>query len=316
MPSLVEARAGLALPYASEAGSNNNSSSSSTTLDPWCMSVKVALENAICSNWLYKYDPPSSSIASFVISRRLSWKRRFVVLVDRIVYIFKSDSKSTHPAREYFLLTDDTLCFASEEFSNEKKGYYVLELRKPLFKWYLRYETAAEMQFWMEAMKKIVAYTKLGHRGETLSASMLATLKLTDDSRLLTVAPQQQQQQYMGRSISATTTTTTTTATKAKHPPATLRASLPPTLPSTTNVRNDNRAETSQWWNNYEPFADKKNERRSSTPPTVRSYPTSDNLKRQSLARIPDWERVLPPQMPPPRSSPPPVPSSSLKEGS
>lgn len=141
-------------------------------IDPWCMSVKVAIETSIVSDWLHKYEHPT-----FAFSR--SWKRRLFILADRIVYTFKS-SKSTTPAKEHFVLTDDTFVFVTEEF---KKGF-IIELRKPLCKWFIRCESVNQMKCWLEAMKKIVACIKIGYDG-LLNNSILASVKLTDDYRIL-----------------------------------------------------------------------------------------------------------------------------------
>lgn len=265
--------------------------------DPWCMSVKVALENAICSGWLYKHDPPS-----FAFQR--SWKRRFVVLVDRIVYIFKSD-KATNPAREHFLLTDDTLVFVSEEF---KRGF-VLELRKPLCKWFLRCESAAEMKFWLEAMKKIVACSKLGHQG-TLTASSLATLKLTDDFRLLTVAsPTPQPYNFLTNNNNKRPASTIhgvsnqRVTSRAEHRSTILRASSP------SVSRTEQTAKNKLPWMD---FSSELVDRRGSMPPSSQWQSTKTVIdKRRSLAQIPGWEHALPPQMPPPRSCPPSVPTAT-----
>ncbi|KAG2204304.1 hypothetical protein INT47_009346, partial [Mucor saturninus] len=213
---------------------NNNISSlvensnNTTIIDPWCMSAKFAIDNSINSDWMHKYEQPST----FAFGR--SWKRRLFILVDRIVFIFKT-AKATNPAREHFLLTDDTFVFVTEEF---KKGY-IIELRKPLCKWYIRCDSVTQMRSWLESMKKIVACIKIGYEG-LLSTAILSSITLTDDYRILIP--------------------TVNEASKKLN-----RQSLP--------VR-----------------------------------PISRVQQRQSLAEIPDWETILPPQMPPPRSKPPPVP--------
>ncbi|KAI8149964.1 hypothetical protein BJV82DRAFT_662057 [Fennellomyces sp. T-0311] len=247
--------------------------SSDQPLDPWCMSVKVALEKSICNNWLHKYEAPAFAFAR-------AWKRRYVVLVDRIVYVFKT-SKSTTPAREHFILTEDTLVFVSEEF---RKGY-VIEIRKPLCKWYLRCETSAQMKYWLEAMKKIVAYIKIGHTAP-LSAALLSATRLTDDFRLLTVTgPRSQSTSPRSSSVEPHKT-----LQKAKYRSAVYhRASVADTL---VGVDSNALPQPPQWWKHYQPR---------------RQEPS----KRQSLAQIPDWEKSLPPQMPPPRSTPPPPPRPS-----
>ncbi|EPB86956.1 hypothetical protein HMPREF1544_06279 [Mucor circinelloides 1006PhL] len=223
-------------------------------VDPWCMSVRLAADTCIVSDWLYKYEQPT-----FAFSR--SWKRRLFILVDRIVYNFKS-SKSTTPAKEHFVLTDDTFVFVTEEF---KKGF-IIELRKPLCKWYIRCESVNQMRCWLEAMKKIVACIKIGYDG-LLNNSILASVKLTDDYRILipskVAAIQLDRKQHYRQS-----------------------------LPVSMTFNN----------NNKDILHNRKRPHSSSSATITKS--------RQSLAEIPDWESILPPQLPPPKSRPPPVPSA------
>jgi hypothetical protein len=204
-------------------------------VDPWYMSVKQAENEAIQSDWMFKYHPPSFAFAR-------TWKRRLFILVDNIVFLFKS-TKSTQPAREHFVLTNDTLVFVTEEF---KKGY-VIELRKPLMTWHIRCESIDQMRTWLESMKKIVACIKVGYNG-ILSNSTLASMTLTDDYRIVV-------------------------------PSKSFRQSLPP--PAPTPKLHINRTYSLQ------------------------------HHSRQSLAEIPDWETMIPPQLPPPTCKPPPIPSSS-----
>lgn len=242
-------------------------------LDPWCMSVKMAQDSAVCSNWLHKYESPTFAFAR-------SWKRRYIVLTDNIVYVFKTNAKSTAPARAHFLLTDDTLIFVTEDFnSSNKKNQQqqqscVIEIRKPLCKWYLRCESIDQMKTWLEAMKKVVACLKLGYNG-ALTASLLDSLILTDDARLLktkkTDALHHQEQHFLQQ-------------------------------------HQQQRSRLSQQFSEAQPSQYRT--KRSSTPAIPLSTTTPTTKKRQSLAQIPHWEKMLPPQMPPPTSLPPPPPSS------
>ncbi|KAG1149712.1 hypothetical protein G6F37_000993 [Rhizopus arrhizus] len=193
-----------------------------------------ALEDAICSDWMYKYETPSFSFSK-------TWKKRFYVLANNNVYVFKS-TKSTNPAKEQFMLTEDTFVFVTEEF---KKGY-VIELRKPHFKWHIRCDSVEQMKLWLESMKKIVACIKAGYNG-TFNPLVLSSLKLTEDYQLLDTRFSKQQ-------------------------------SLP-------NSGNNNRKRVS-----------------------------SIKISRQSLAEIPDWETLIPPQSPPPRSRLPPIPLPTVSE--
>ncbi|KAF7728273.1 hypothetical protein EC973_006447 [Apophysomyces ossiformis] len=195
-------------------------------IDPWCMSAKLALDHAVCSDWLHKHNP-----SSFAFGR--SWKRRFVAIVNRTVYIFKSE-KPTVPAHEHFLLTEDTMVFVSEK---SKKGF-VLELRKPLCQWHLRCSSVAQMKDWLETMKKIVGCAKLS-LGGTITKPLLDSVQLTDDHRILKL-------------------------TNTAEQKASLQQQNHPSLRRNTSA-------------------------------------ASQHHQRRSLADIPDWEKILPPPLPPPK---------------
>ncbi|KAI8070296.1 hypothetical protein BDF21DRAFT_454395 [Thamnidium elegans] len=192
-------------------------------IDPWCMSVKYALEHAINSDWLHKYEQPST----FGFGR--SWKRRLFVLVDRIVYIFKT-SKPTNPAREHFLLTNDTFVFVTEEF---KKGF-IIELRKPLCKWYIRCESVNQMRQWLESMKKIVACIKIGYDG-VLSSPILSSIRLTDDYRILIPTAHENSKRLNRQSLPAMVTTRSSTPFRPQRQSLAeipdWESTLPPQLP-------------------------------------------------------------------------------------
>lgn len=191
------------------------------------MSVKYALEHAINSDWLHKYQQPST----FGFGR--SWKRRLFVLVDRIVYIFKT-SKATNPAREHFLLTDDTFVFVTEEF---KKGF-IIELRKPSCRWYIRCESVDQMRQWLESMKKIVACIKIGYDG-VLSSPILSSIRLTDDYRILIPTAHESSKRLNRQSLPTMVTTRPSTPSLLQHRPQRQslteipdwESTLPPQLP-------------------------------------------------------------------------------------
>lgn len=240
-----------------------------TVIDPWCVSVKFAIENSISLDWLQKYEQPTT------FSFGKCWKRRLFILVDRIVFTFKN-SKLTNPAKEHFQLTEDTFVFVTEEF---KKGY-IIELRKPLSKWYIRCDSVTQMKSWLESMKKIVACIKIGYDG-LLSTKILYSIKLTDDYRILIP-------------MEASDNNNNSSNNNKKL----YRQSLPPAIqrqqPTPVTVtRNRSLASSLTTSSN-----------------TITRPPSRSSLynNRQSLSDIPDWETIIPPQLPPPRSKPPPVP--------
>lgn len=257
-------------------------------IDPWLMCVKSAMELAIHSDWLQKYEQPTTPTFRF----GKSWKKRLFILVDRIVFCFKS-SKATNPAREHFLLTEDTFVFVTEEF---KKGY-IIELRKPLTKWFIRCDSVQQLKTWLEAMKKIVACIKIGYDG-LLTKMILTSITLTDDYRILIPTK--------GNAAAATSTSTIPSTTLVDNNKKKLyRTSLPASSStiSSSSPLSSNVSITRKHSLNSSNTTE--------TPPT-RPPSRQQQTKRQSLAEIPDWETTLPPQMPPPRSKPPPVPSLPL----
>ncbi|CAO3587274.1 unnamed protein product [Absidia cylindrospora] len=267
---------------------SSTNTTDSNAQDPWCMSLKMAQDAALCENWISKYESPTFAFAR-------SWKRRYIVLTDRIVYIFKS-KKPTTPAREHFLLTDDTLIFVTEDF---KKGC-VIEIRKPLCKWYLRCESITQMKHWLEAMKKVVACLKLGYRG-ALTTSLLSSLTLTDDARLLT---------------SSTKNSTTTDQQQKHHHIHHHRQSLQPQhiLYKQQPLHHHLLSRNYHLQQQQEAHPPPRSKRSSTPIISFSNSPPSSSSKRQSLAQIPHWEKTLPPLMPPPTSlpPPPPTPTSSL----
>ncbi|ORZ16318.1 hypothetical protein BCR42DRAFT_491374 [Absidia repens] len=302
MPSIALATQPMASAHTFYDNKTPSSTSSTNTTDsnaqdPWCMSVKMAQDAALCENWISKYESPTFAFAR-------SWKRRYIVLTDRIVYVFKS-KKPTTPAREHFLLTDDTLIFVTEDF---KKGC-VIEIRKPLCKWYLRCESITQMKHWLEAMKKVVACLKLGYSG-ALTTSLLSSLTLTDDARLLTSSTKKssttdpQQQQHIHH--------------QHHHHHHHHRQSLQPqNILYKQQPLHHHHLLSRNYHLQQPPFgeAPPPRSKRSSTPViSFSNSPPSSSSKRQSLAQIPHWEKTLPPLMPPPTSlpPPPPTPTSSL----
>ncbi|KAI8881183.1 hypothetical protein K501DRAFT_334901 [Backusella circina FSU 941] len=151
----------------------SSSQESLLTFDPWCTPLQIALNKPIYSDLMDKYEqhPP--------FAFKKNWKRRHLVLMEHVILIYKPD-RATEPAREHFILTEDTVVFATEDF---KKGY-VIEVRKPLSKWYIRCDTAKQMKTLLELLKKIVACIKIGY-SDTLSFQVLTSFTLTDDYKIL-----------------------------------------------------------------------------------------------------------------------------------
>ncbi|KAI9299463.1 hypothetical protein BJ944DRAFT_274216 [Cunninghamella echinulata] len=323
MPSIALVTQPIEMKTSSYHPHYNPSNTTATTTptyfnDPWTMTVNLTLNDAICQDWLYKYETPT-----FAFSR--SWKRRYVVLLDKTVYIFKSSHHSQHHYKKFyttsssssfstttppipsdrFLLTEDTLVFVSQEF---KKGC-VIELRKPLCKWYLRCESIDQMKCWLKILKKVVACIKLNYPSP-LTTKLISNLSLTDDARLLIpkssssspsssstpysfqqqlLQQQQQQQQLQEQLQQRSHSQRLSPLSKRLLSYSKKRNSTPPTLLQQQQ---------------QQPFI--------ALPPISFLDNNNNNTpKRQSLTQIPHWEKTLPPALPPPTSLPPPPPTTA-----
>ncbi|KAJ8660815.1 hypothetical protein O0I10_003458 [Lichtheimia ornata] len=103
--------------------------------------------------WLTKHVPPSYSFTK-------SSKLRYLILADRMLYVFKND-RPTLQYREFFELTKDTQVFVSDRFTGV---LYCLVISKrdglDQKKWYLECADAETMKEWLDKLKKTVAWLK------------------------------------------------------------------------------------------------------------------------------------------------------------
>lgn len=103
--------------------------------------------------WLTKHVPPSYSFTK-------SSKLRYLILADRMLYVFKND-QPTLQYREFFELTKDTQVFVSDRFTGV---LYCLVISKrdglDQKNWYLECADAETMKEWLDKLKKTVAWLK------------------------------------------------------------------------------------------------------------------------------------------------------------
>ncbi|ORZ06698.1 hypothetical protein BCR42DRAFT_427024 [Absidia repens] len=106
--------------------------------------------HATMKGYLTKHLPP---VFSFTKNR----KRRYVILADRFLYCFKTDSP-TNKFREFIELGPDTQAFVSDHISNVN---FCIEIRKPGSDgatWFLQADDADGMKIWLERIKKTIHY--------------------------------------------------------------------------------------------------------------------------------------------------------------
>lgn len=126
--------------------------------------------HATKAGWLNNHIP-----ASFGFSKQ--WKKRFFVLIDSMLFIYKEDSP-TLTWRNFMELSKDTIVFVTNEFGNK---LYCIEIRKPGQErsWYVQAEGPEDMKMWLSELKSTVRWIKTGKRSteddetaSTLSDSM------------------------------------------------------------------------------------------------------------------------------------------------
>lgn len=110
--------------------------------------LDIIFQQAICSGWLTKHRAPNFAFMK-------STKRRYVVLVDRMLYSFKSERPTTY--REFFEITKDTHAYVTEGYCIEikKKGYDDLNSI-----WQLQADNVESMKLWLSRIKRVIDLLK------------------------------------------------------------------------------------------------------------------------------------------------------------
>ncbi|KAL9538985.1 hypothetical protein MBANPS3_010543 [Mucor bainieri] len=250
--------------------------------------VDVILQQATCSGWLTKHIAPTFSFMK-------SNKRRYVVLVDRLLYAFKSETPDTY--REFFELTKDTHAFVTDQFAGQ---LYCIEVKKmgqlEASSWFLQADDAESMKLWLDRIKRTIAWlrslTKITTEDEEYSriannAKQAIYGSPTSSQSNVSLSDSNSWPHSLNSSFIATTTTITPTPTQFIN----------------TNY-NENDSVLSFSSSEYSPM-----ERNSSFSGSRKS---SLRLARPNVSLPSNYTimpTVLPPQLPPPKSQPPPIPS-------
>ncbi|KAI8340470.1 hypothetical protein BC941DRAFT_417348 [Chlamydoabsidia padenii] len=106
--------------------------------------------HATMKGFLTKHLPPSPML-SLVTKHR---KRRYVILADRFLYCFKTDTP-THKYRDYMELRRDTQVFVTDHLAGV---LYCIEIRNTGTTWFLQADHADSMKVWLERLKKTIHY--------------------------------------------------------------------------------------------------------------------------------------------------------------
>ncbi|KAI9315965.1 hypothetical protein BX666DRAFT_1953270 [Dichotomocladium elegans] len=120
---------------------------------PLAMGTHAALlwPFALMQGWMTKYTPPAYS---FIKTKH----RRFVIIVDRMVYTFKADNPQ-HDFREFFELTPNTSVSLTDQFSG-CMHCIELERREDGRTWYLEPENVEDLNLWLDRLKGAIEWLR------------------------------------------------------------------------------------------------------------------------------------------------------------
>ncbi|KAI9320481.1 hypothetical protein BX666DRAFT_1908432 [Dichotomocladium elegans] len=228
--------------------------------------------------WMTKHIPPSYSFSK---TRKL----RYVVLADRMVYTFKTDSPTPF-YREFFELTGDTDVFVSNYLSGVM---YCIEVSKRDHRerksWYLQCEDSESMKLWLDRLKKTVSWLRSCHGSATSSIVAHGTAQQHPQEQ------DQEQQRSFGINSSSSDSI--------------LSAPSSPTFLPISVRRNTHSTDDTDIVSTIDPqdlfYADEYDKWE---PP----HPIARHAPRRTKSISHCMQ--LPPQQPPPRFAPPPPPLS------
>lgn len=140
------------------------------------INIKLIMQQAIHTGWLTKHRAPIFSFMKNI-------KRRYVVLVDRMLYSFKAETAETY--REFIELTVNTNAFVTDQISGI---LFCIEIKKKGQEesWYLQADDAESMKIWLDRIKRTISWLRAGHTGTITNASLLEVT--TEDEEYSMVA--------------------------------------------------------------------------------------------------------------------------------
>lgn len=125
--------------------------------------LDLIMQQANHCGWLTKHRAPTFSFLKNI-------KRRHVVLVDRLLYTFKTD---IHPDtyREFFELTPHTNAFVTDQITG---ALFCIEIKKKTQEesWFLQADNAEDMKVWLDRIKRTISCLRAGHEGTITKAGL------------------------------------------------------------------------------------------------------------------------------------------------
>lgn len=259
--------------------------------------VDVILQQATCSGWLTKHRAPTFSFMKNI-------KRRYVVLVDRMLYGFKSETPETY--REFLELTKNTHAFVTDQFAGE---LYCIEIKKMGYddssSWFLQADDAESMKLWLDRIKRTIAWLRTGTSG-TITKGSLTTIT-TEEEEYSRIVNNTKQTIYSSptssqSNISLSDSNSWPHSLNSSFIVTTTTSTINPMQPSSPITNNNLENESILSFSSSEYSSVERNNSFND------SRKSSLRVARPSLSS-PSNYTVLPPQLPPPKTQPPPIPS-------
>ncbi|KAG2230283.1 hypothetical protein BDF21DRAFT_429032 [Thamnidium elegans] len=141
------------------------------------VNVGLILQQAIHSGWMTKHRTPTFSFMK-------NSKPRLVVLVDRMLYTFKSNTPETY--REFYELTANTNAYVTDQISGV---LFCIEIKKKGQEeaWYLQAEDAESMKVWLDRIKRTISCVRASNNNtDTITNASL--LNITTEEEEYTMA--------------------------------------------------------------------------------------------------------------------------------
>lgn len=263
--------------------------------------------HATMKGYLTKHLPPT--MLSFVTKHR---KRRYVILADRFLYCFKTDTP-THKYRDYMELGPETQVFVTDHLAGV---LYCIEIRNPsgdgeTTTWYLQADDADAMKVWLERLKKTTQYLAdhLGdNNGEPITKDKLHFVHSAEDLFILNGGGIESPYNNDTHSLHGSTSSGSIT-----HHPRSSQQDIDSWRYSDwtdPNSLSSNYASPPLSPTTVTPTTGQSlYQGRSSRHDSIRSSMSNDDHRLRCMIGLPD---VLPPQLPPPTSKLPPPPPSYI----
>lgn len=241
--------------------------------------VRLILQQAIHSGWMTKHRTPTFSFMK-------NSKPRLVVLVDRMLYTFKSNTPEIY--REFYELTANTNAYVTDQISGV---LFCIEIKKKGHEeaWYLQADDAESMKVWLDRIKRTISCVRASKNStDTITHASLLNITTEEEGYTMVANNKLYESPVSSKSeLSLDTTTSAIVSFNSQH------SSSTPSSPVSSVIYENESASSFQSTSDYSLDCPRRKSSQRVSRPSI-SY---------SLTTVP------PPQLPPPKTQPPPIPS-------